>query len=109
MSVLVVYKQSCEIIQPRSVLLYFIVCFVFQQISRANSLQHLNIGGTFVTDESLFAIADSCPRLKVRFLLTLPRCPFWTPMSANICPRFRCFHVIFLVGLGYFGLLAKKI
>lgn len=37
---------------------------VVQLISRANSLQHLNIGGTFVTDESLFAIADSCPRLK---------------------------------------------
>ncbi|KAJ6733137.1 F-BOX/TPR REPEAT PROTEIN POF3 [Salix koriyanagi] len=34
-------------------------------ISRASSLQHLNIGGTFITDESLFAIADSCPHLKV--------------------------------------------
>ncbi|XP_062101954.1 F-box protein At5g67140 [Humulus lupulus] len=33
-------------------------------ISRANSLQHLNIGGTFITDESLFVIADSCPHLK---------------------------------------------
>ncbi|KAA8531681.1 hypothetical protein F0562_006602 [Nyssa sinensis] len=37
---------------------------VIQLISRATSLQHLNIGGTFVTDESLFAIADSCPHLK---------------------------------------------
>ncbi|GAV67749.1 F-box-like domain-containing protein/LRR_6 domain-containing protein [Cephalotus follicularis] len=37
---------------------------VVQLISRANSLQHLNIGGTFITDESLFAIADSCPHLK---------------------------------------------
>ncbi|KAK4488396.1 hypothetical protein RD792_004159 [Penstemon davidsonii] len=33
-------------------------------ISTATSLQHLNIGGTFITDESLFAIADSCPHLK---------------------------------------------
>ncbi|KAI3768341.1 hypothetical protein L2E82_18934 [Cichorium intybus] len=37
---------------------------VVQLVSRANSLQHLNIGGTFITDESLFAIATSCPRLK---------------------------------------------
>ncbi|KAE7999628.1 hypothetical protein FH972_004036 [Carpinus fangiana] len=37
---------------------------VVQLISRAQSLQHLNIGGTFITDESLFAIADSCPHLK---------------------------------------------
>lgn len=36
-----------------------------KQITRANSLQHLNVGGTFITDESLSAIADSCPRLKV--------------------------------------------
>uniref|UniRef100_A0A2N9F6G7 F-box domain-containing protein n=1 Tax=Fagus sylvatica TaxID=28930 RepID=A0A2N9F6G7_FAGSY len=38
---------------------------VVQLISRANSLQHLNIGGTFITDESLFAIANNCPQLKV--------------------------------------------
>ncbi|KAL8528704.1 hypothetical protein ACS0TY_006234 [Phlomoides rotata] len=37
---------------------------VIQLITRAISLQHLNIGGTFITDTSLFAIADSCPRLK---------------------------------------------
>ncbi|XP_023006941.1 F-box protein At5g67140 [Cucurbita maxima] len=37
---------------------------VVQLISRANSLQNLNIGGTFVTDVSLFAIADNCPNLK---------------------------------------------
>ena len=36
-----------------------------QQISRTSSLQHLNIGGTFITDESLFAIAVSCPHVKV--------------------------------------------
>lgn len=38
---------------------------VTQLVSRAVSLQYLNIGGTFITDESLFAIADSCPYLKV--------------------------------------------
>lgn len=37
---------------------------VVQLISRTTSLQHLNIGGTFITDDSLFAIADSCPNLK---------------------------------------------
>ncbi|KAI8017618.1 F-box protein [Camellia lanceoleosa] len=37
-------------------------------ISRTTSLQHLNIGGTFVTDESLFAIAESCPHLKTIIL-----------------------------------------
>lgn len=49
----------------------------FLQISRASSLKHLNIGGTFITDESLYAIAKSCPQLKVslaafdRFLATI--------------------------------------
>ncbi|KAF7130613.1 hypothetical protein RHSIM_Rhsim10G0115300 [Rhododendron simsii] len=37
---------------------------VVQLISCTTSLQHLNIGGTFITDDSLFAIADSCPNLK---------------------------------------------
>ncbi|KAL3526792.1 hypothetical protein ACH5RR_011448 [Cinchona calisaya] len=37
---------------------------VIQLISRATSLQHLNIGGTFITDISLFAVADSCQELK---------------------------------------------
>lgn len=37
----------------------------FGQISRTSSLQHLNIGGTFITDESLFAIAERCHNLKV--------------------------------------------
>ncbi|GLT50130.1 hypothetical protein SLA2020_236380 [Shorea laevis] len=41
---------------------------VVQLISRANSLQHLNVGGTFITDESLQTIADSCPLLKSIFL-----------------------------------------
>ncbi|KAK8995709.1 hypothetical protein V6N11_075969 [Hibiscus sabdariffa] len=37
---------------------------VVQLITRTNSLKHLNVGGTFVTDESLSAIADNCPHLK---------------------------------------------
>ncbi|KAH1072917.1 hypothetical protein J1N35_025245 [Gossypium stocksii] len=37
---------------------------VVQLITRASSLKHLNIGGTFITDESLSAIAHSCPHLK---------------------------------------------
>ncbi|XP_057948811.1 F-box protein At5g67140 [Malania oleifera] len=37
---------------------------VVQLISRAVSLQYLNIGGTFITDESLFSIANSCPCLQ---------------------------------------------
>ncbi|KAK6924040.1 F-box domain [Dillenia turbinata] len=37
---------------------------VVHLISKAKSLQHLNIGGTFITDESLFAIAESSPNLK---------------------------------------------
>ncbi|XP_010270278.1 PREDICTED: F-box protein At5g67140 [Nelumbo nucifera] len=41
---------------------------VVQLVSRAVSLQYLNIGGTFVTDESLFAIANNCPHLKTIIL-----------------------------------------
>ncbi|MQM00659.1 hypothetical protein Taro_033386 [Colocasia esculenta] len=37
---------------------------VIQLVSKAKSLQHLNVGGTFITDESLLAIANSCPHLK---------------------------------------------
>ncbi|KAK9670386.1 hypothetical protein RND81_13G198300 [Saponaria officinalis] len=35
-----------------------------QLVSKATNLQHLNIGGTFITDESLFAIGNSCQHLK---------------------------------------------
>lgn len=45
-----------------------ICIFRLLQISRAASLQHLNVGGTFITDASLFAIADNCPQLKVLIL-----------------------------------------
>uniref|UniRef100_A0A0D6QXC2 Uncharacterized protein n=1 Tax=Araucaria cunninghamii TaxID=56994 RepID=A0A0D6QXC2_ARACU len=41
---------------------------VMQLVSVASSLQHLNIGGTFISDESLFAIARHCPQLKVLIL-----------------------------------------
>ncbi|GAU26041.1 hypothetical protein TSUD_225020, partial [Trifolium subterraneum] len=37
---------------------------VVQLISRTKSLRHLNVGGTFITDESLFAIAKSCPKME---------------------------------------------
>ncbi|XP_004511911.1 F-box protein At5g67140 [Cicer arietinum] len=37
---------------------------VVQLISRTRSLRHLNVGGTFITDESLFAIARSCPKIE---------------------------------------------
>lgn len=37
---------------------------VVHLMSSATSLQHVNIGGTFITDISLFAIAKSCPSLK---------------------------------------------
>ncbi|ESW28779.1 hypothetical protein PHAVU_002G017400 [Phaseolus vulgaris] len=37
---------------------------VVQLITRTRSLQHLNVGGTFITDESLFGIARSCPKLE---------------------------------------------
>ncbi|XLU56287.1 hypothetical protein S245_050935 [Arachis hypogaea] len=37
---------------------------VIHLISRTRFLEHLNVGGTFITDESLFAIATSCPNLK---------------------------------------------
>ncbi|KAG6533008.1 hypothetical protein ZIOFF_006868 [Zingiber officinale] len=33
-------------------------------VTRANSLQHLNVGGTFITNESLYAVANSCPHVK---------------------------------------------
>ncbi|MCO5576985.1 hypothetical protein L7F22_030806 [Adiantum nelumboides] len=37
---------------------------VIDLVSRATSLQHLNIGGTFITDISIFAISKCCQKLK---------------------------------------------
>ncbi|XP_050206412.1 F-box protein At5g67140-like [Mercurialis annua] len=31
---------------------------------RAKSLEHLNVGGTFISDDTLYAVADNCPHLK---------------------------------------------
>ncbi|KAI4327433.1 hypothetical protein L6164_019895 [Bauhinia variegata] len=44
---------------------------VVQLISRTRSLENLNVGGTFITDQSLFAIARSCPNLQT---IVLWRC-----------------------------------
>ncbi|KAH9315112.1 hypothetical protein KI387_023739, partial [Taxus chinensis] len=45
-----------------------------KHVSRASSLQHLNIGGTFISDESLFAIANHCPRLKKLVVTWVIKC-----------------------------------
>ena len=45
--------------------LFALSCHV--QVSRAQSLEHFNVGGTFITDVSLLAISEHCPLLKVRF------------------------------------------
>ncbi|XP_078431019.1 F-box/RNI-like superfamily protein isoform X2 [Wolffia australiana] len=37
---------------------------VIQLVTKARSLRHLNVGGTFITDRSLSAIAANCPHLK---------------------------------------------
>lgn len=38
---------------------------VIELVSRATSLQHLNIGGTFITDISIIAISKCCKKLEV--------------------------------------------
>ncbi|KAL1824297.1 hypothetical protein ACET3Z_011075 [Daucus carota] len=55
-----------------------------QLVSGATSLQHLNIGGTFITDESLFAIANSCPHLKVSFCKNTDCIFHWLCVFNNI-------------------------
>lgn len=75
---LTLYFVNCiiwtsSILQILSVVIFFFIFSPllrslisdFIQVSRANSLQHLNIGGTFITDESLYAVARSCPHIKV--------------------------------------------
>jgi hypothetical protein len=56
-------------------------CQTSLQVSRAYSLQHLNIGGTFITDESLYAVANSCTNLKVCLSLSL----FLNPKYFSSC------------------------
>ncbi|KAG6485233.1 hypothetical protein ZIOFF_053766 [Zingiber officinale] len=52
------------------VVLYYAYCnmALAMSVTQANSLQHLNIGGTFITDESLYAIANNCPQIKTIIL-----------------------------------------
>lgn len=61
---------------------------VVQLISRAVSLQHLNIGGTFITDDTLYTIANSCPHLKT---IVLWSCRHVTQngllVLVNNCPK----------------------
>ncbi|XP_010932046.3 F-box protein At5g67140 isoform X1 [Elaeis guineensis] len=67
---------------------------VIQLVSRAMSLQNLNIGGTFITDESLYAIAKSCPQLKT---ISLWSCRHVTEsglnMLVNKCRRLESINV----------------
>ncbi|KAF5451318.1 hypothetical protein F2P56_026434 [Juglans regia] len=58
---------------------------VLQLISKTNSLQRLNIGGTFITDVSLFAIAERCPHLKMMHV----SCSFVECSSVELPPRNR--------------------
>ncbi|XP_047093425.1 F-box protein At5g67140-like [Lolium rigidum] len=64
------------------------------QVSRARSLQHLNIGGTFITDESLYAVANSCANLKSIILWS---CRHVTEAGlvalVNKCPELECINV----------------
>ncbi|XP_047062399.1 F-box protein At5g67140-like [Lolium rigidum] len=67
---------------------------VVHLVSRARSLQHLNIGGTFITDESLYAVANSCPNLKSIILWS---CRHVTEAGlvalVNKCPELECINV----------------
>ncbi|KAM7516509.1 hypothetical protein LguiA_006092 [Lonicera macranthoides] len=67
---------------------------VVQLISRAASLQHLNIGGTFITNESVFAIASSCPNLKT---IVLWGCRHVTECGLLVlvkkCPKLKSINV----------------
>lgn len=67
---------------------------VTQLVSKATSLQNLNIGGTFVTDASLYAIANSCPNLKT---ISLWSCRHVTEsgliMLVNKCQKLESINV----------------
>uniref|UniRef100_A0A453QU22 Uncharacterized protein n=1 Tax=Aegilops tauschii subsp. strangulata TaxID=200361 RepID=A0A453QU22_AEGTS len=64
------------------------------QVSRAHSLQHLNIGGTFITDESLYAVANNCTNLKSIMLWS---CRHVTAAGlvalVSKCPELECINV----------------
>lgn len=40
-------------------------CHWSVQVKRAHALEHFNVGGTFITDVAVLAIASHCSRLKV--------------------------------------------
>ncbi|XP_066371048.1 F-box protein At5g67140-like isoform X2 [Miscanthus floridulus] len=67
---------------------------VVHLVSRAYSLRHLNIGGTFITDESLYAVANSCTNLKSIILWS---CRHVTEAGlvalVNKCRRLECINV----------------
>lgn len=67
---------------------------VVHLVSRAHSLQHLNIGGTFITDESLYAVANSCTHLKSIILWS---CRHVTEAGlvalVNKCRKLECINV----------------
>ncbi|KAK4791628.1 hypothetical protein SAY86_032041 [Trapa natans] len=67
---------------------------IVQLVSRSSSLRHLNIGGTFITDDSLFAIAKSCPQLKT---IGLWCCRHVTPAGLIVlvgkCPKLKSINV----------------
>ncbi|KAI4976880.1 hypothetical protein ZWY2020_050487 [Hordeum vulgare] len=67
---------------------------VVRLVSRAHSLQHLNIGGTFITDESLHAVANNCTNLKSIMLWS---CRHVTAAGlvalVSKCPDLACINV----------------
>ncbi|KAL6898090.1 hypothetical protein ACP4OV_006686 [Aristida adscensionis] len=64
------------------------------QVSRAYSLQHLNIGGTFITDESLYAVANSCTNLKSIILWSCRQVTEAGLVAlVNKCRRLECINV----------------
>ncbi|XP_048544792.1 F-box protein At5g67140-like [Triticum urartu] len=67
---------------------------VVRLVSRAHSLRHLNIGGTFITDESLYAVANNCANLKSIMLWS---CRHVTAAGlvalVSKCPELECINV----------------
>lgn len=67
---------------------------VVRLVSRAYSLQHLNIGGTFITDESLYAVANSCANLKSIILWSCRHVTEGGLVAlVNKCRRLECINV----------------
>lgn len=67
---------------------------VVRLVSRAYSLLHLNIGGTFITDESLYAVANSCANLKSIILWSCRHVTEGGLVAlVNKCRRLECINV----------------